>query len=100
MPAAASSARRTASVSMSSGAPCIRMRITGDALAAWDRHGARAVHVQIAGHPGRHEPTGGDIDWPGFFARLDADGYRGWVSAEYNPRCTTAAGLGWLPKAG
>ena len=75
-------------------------RITGDALAAWDRHGARAVHVQIAGHPGRHEPTGGDIDWPGFFSRLDADGYRGWVSAEYNPRSTTAAGLGWLPKAG
>ena len=33
---------------------------------------------------------------PAFFTRLDADGYAGWVSAEYNPATTTAAGLGWL----
>lgn len=75
-------------------------RITGDARAAWDRFGARAVHVQIAGHPGRHEPEGGDIDWPAFFAGLDAGGYRGWVSAEYNPKGPTRDGLGWLGRAG
>lgn len=75
-------------------------RITGDARAAWNRFGARAVHVQIAGHPGRHEPEGGDIDWPAFFARLDADGYRGWVSAEYTPKGLTRDGLGWLGRAG
>lgn len=75
-------------------------RITGDARAAWDRFGARAVHVQIAGHPGRHEPEGGDIDWQAFFARLDAGGYRGWVSAEYNPKGPTRDGLGWLGRAG
>lgn len=74
-------------------------RITGDARAAWDRFGARAVHVQIAGHPGRHEPEGGDIDWPAFFAGLDAGGYRGWVSAEYNPKGPTRDGLGWLGRA-
>jgi len=70
--------------------------ITGDALACWDRHGARARHVQIAGFPGRHEPRGGDIDYPAFFRRLAASGYDGWVSAEYIPATTTEAGLHWL----
>lgn len=71
-------------------------RITGDVMATWARHGARAAHVQIAGFPGRHEPAGGQIDMPAFFARLDADGYKGWVSAEYNPRGATLAGLDWM----
>lgn len=71
-------------------------RITGDVTGTWARHGARAAHVQIAGFPGRHEPAGGEIDYPAFFDRLDADGYRGWVSAEYSPGTTTQAGLGWL----
>ena len=71
-------------------------RITGDVIGAWAGHGARAAHVQIAGFPGRHEPAGGEIDWPGFFARLDADRYAGWVSAEYTPRAATLAGLGWM----
>lgn len=70
-------------------------RITADVAATWARHGRRAAHVQIAGHPGRHEPSGGEIDYPAFFARLDADGYQGWVSGEYNPRGATGAGLGW-----
>lgn len=69
--------------------------ITGDVMATWARHGARAVHVQIAGFPGRHEPAGGAIDYPAFFARLDRDGYKGWVAAEYRPTADTRAGLGW-----
>lgn len=73
-------------------------RITGDMPGCWARHGHRAVHVQIAGHPGRHEPSGGEIDYPAFFDRLDGDGFRGWVSAEYHPATTTAAGLDWLPR--
>lgn len=71
-------------------------RITGDVIGTWAGHGTRAAHVQIAGFPGRHEPAGGEIDWPGFFARLDAEGYAGWVSAEYTPRAATLAGLGWM----
>lgn len=74
--------------------------ITGNALAAWATHGHRAAHVQIAGHPGRHEPKGGDIDWPAFFAALDRDGYGGFVSAEYRPGGATADGLGWMIAAG
>lgn len=69
-------------------------RITGDLMGSWSRLGSRARHIQIAGFPGRHEPTAGEIDTPAFFNRLDQDGYKGWVSAEYKP--ATAAGLGWL----
>ncbi|MCX8507738.1 MAG: TIM barrel protein [Rhodobacteraceae bacterium] len=71
-------------------------RITGDVLGTWARHGHRARHIQIAGAPGRHEPMGGDIDYPAFFARLDRDGYSGWVSGEYQPATDTLSGLGWL----
>ena len=74
-------------------------RILGDVTAAWQRYGNRAAHIQIAGYPGRHEPTGGEIDYPAFFARLDAEGYAGHVSAEYFPAGDTAEGLGWLSKA-
>lgn len=73
-------------------------RITGDALACWVTHGARATHVQIGNAPERHEPGPGPIDFAAFFKQLDAEGYKGWVSAEYLPRSTTAAGLGWLPR--
>lgn len=71
-------------------------RITGDALAVWAKHGHRASHVQIGNAPARHEPGPGPLDFAAFFKRLDAEGYKGWVSAEYNPATTTLAGLGWL----
>lgn len=80
-------------------------RITGDAMACWDRHGHRAVHVQIAQPPRRDEPGAGggkgQIDYPAFFARLDATGYTGWVSAEYHPTDPrrTSDGMGWLDAA-
>jgi hydroxypyruvate isomerase len=73
--------------------------ITGDAQAAWARFGAGARHVQIAQTPQRSEPDAGEIDYPAFFAALDAAGYDGFVGAEYIPAGTTEAGLGWLPRA-
>jgi len=71
-------------------------RITGDVIGAWAAVRAHVVHVQVAGAPGRHEPMGGEIDYPAFFARLDADGYDGWVSGEYAPGGRTEEGLGWV----
>jgi 2-dehydrotetronate isomerase len=71
-------------------------RITGDVPGTWARVGARVAHVQVAGHPGRHEPIGGEIDYPAFFARLNSDGYDGWVSGEYTPKGRTEDGLDWI----
>jgi hydroxypyruvate isomerase len=52
-------------------------------------------HVQIAGVPGRHEPSVGEINYPYLFALLDELGYAGWVGCEYRPLSTTLEGLGW-----
>jgi len=71
--------------------------ITGDVPGTWEAVAPWVSHVQVAGAPDRHEPAGGDIDYPAFFRQLDAGGYDGWVSAEYFPRGATQDGLGWLP---
>ncbi|WP_210528930.1 hydroxypyruvate isomerase family protein [Rubellimicrobium arenae] len=86
------------------GAPNLRLqfdayhahRITGDVMGTWDRVRHLVAHVQVAGVPGRHEPSKGEIDYPAFFARLDAEGYGGWVSGEYNPKGLTREGLAWM----
>jgi hydroxypyruvate isomerase len=56
--------------------------------------------VQIAGVPGRHEPTIGEINYPYLFDLLDELGYRGWVGCEYQPKGDTWAGLSWAAKYG
>ena len=63
------------------------------------RHARNAVHIQIAGSPGRHEPRAGEINYAGFFRAVDAAGFRGWVGAEYTPLTSTEAGLRWLRSA-
>ncbi len=53
-------------------------------------------HVQVAGVPGRHEPDKfNEVNWRFVFDFLDAQGYDGWVGAEYTPRGDTLRGLGW-----
>ena len=52
-------------------------------------------HFQIAGNPGRHEPSIGEINYPYLFDLIDDLGYTGWVGCEYRPRADTVAGLGW-----
>ncbi len=70
--------------------------ITGDVMATFNSCRHQIHHIQIAGAPGRHEPREGDIDYPAFLRAVDESGYSGWVSAEYNPRTTTVAGLRWM----
>lgn len=53
-------------------------------------------HIQIAGVPGRHEPTVGEINHPFLFALMDSLGYGGWVGCEYRPAGATVDGLGWI----
>lgn len=67
-----------------------------DPVRTLEAHLPRIGHVQIADHPGRHEPGTGEIDFRRLFDRLDRLGYRGWVGCEYNPAGVTEDGLGWL----
>jgi 2-dehydrotetronate isomerase len=67
-----------------------------DVMGLWQLCAPQVVHVQVAGAPDRHEPVRGEIDYPAFFAHLDATGYQGWVSGEYGPVGRTEDGLGWM----
>lgn len=71
-------------------------KITGDVLGTWEAMRKITVHVQVAQMPDRTEPDRGEIDYPAFFATLDAAGYDGWVAGEYKPRTQTETGLGWI----
>jgi hydroxypyruvate isomerase len=53
-------------------------------------------HVQIAGVPQRNEPNTGVLDYGPVFAVIDASVYSGYVGCEYQPKTTTADGLGWM----
>ena len=52
-------------------------------------------HLQCAAVPVRHEPDGGEINYPFVFAEVDRLGFAGWIGCEYRPRGKTEAGLGW-----
>lgn len=67
----------------------------GGVAANWALAGQRAGHLQIAGSAARAEP-GPDVH--AFVRQAVAEGYGGWVSAEYKPAGETAAGLGWLSR--
>lgn len=53
-------------------------------------------HMQIADSPDRHQPGTGEINYPFVFAAIDASGYDGWVSCEYNPLGMTEESLRWM----
>jgi len=70
----------------------------GDDLdAAIAAYSGRVGHVQIADHPGRHEPGTGELDIAGYLTQLAAAGYAGHVGLEYKPSGESAASLDWLP---
>lgn len=74
-------------------------RAMGEDLAgALERFLPRIGHVQVADHPGRHEPGTGETDFAAFFGLLDGGGYGGWVGCEYRPQGRTEDGLSWLAR--
>ncbi len=80
---------------------CYHMQMLEGHLAETIRENIRRLrHVQIAGVPGRHEPTVGEINYPYLFDLLDELGYDGWVGCEYRPKGDTWRGLSWAEKYG
>jgi hydroxypyruvate isomerase len=64
--------------------------VAGDDPAWWVRRlGSRLGHVQLADHPGRHEPGTGRLDLAGVLAALRDTGYAGAVGLEYLPSGAT-----------
>ncbi|WP_394892050.1 hydroxypyruvate isomerase [Mesorhizobium sp. AaZ16] len=71
----------------------------GDLAPTIEANLGRIAHIQLADNPGRHEPGTGEINYPFLYEHLDRIGYAGWVGAEYTPKASTEAGLGWLREA-
>ena len=57
-------------------------------------------HLQCAAVPVRHEPDGGEVNFPFVFSEVDRLGYQGWIGCEYRPRGRTEDGLGWAEPYG
>ena len=55
----------------------------------------RVAHLQIADHPGRHQPGSGEIPLNALFQWLDQHAYSGWVGCEYRPLGDSVASLVW-----
>jgi len=72
-------------------------RMEGALPATLAKYFGRIAHVQVADHPGRHEPGSGQIRFDLLFAELERLGYDGWIGCEYKPAARTEDGLGWLP---
>jgi len=70
----------------------------GDLDRALDQYADRIAHVQIADHPGRHEPGTGTLDLDRYLRRIQDGGYTGYVALEYNPTGATGDSLDWLPR--
>ncbi|WP_454854205.1 2-oxo-tetronate isomerase [Rhizobium binxianense] len=73
-----------------------RQIIHGDIVESLRRLLPGIGHIQIASVPERHEPTGGELNFPYIFKWLDENGYDGYVGCEYNPAAGTRDGLGWF----
>jgi len=61
-------------------------------------HADRVGHVQIADHPGRHQPGTGELPLQRHLDALEAAGYNGWVGLEYKPSGASSASFDWLPR--
>ena len=73
-------------------------RMKGDLVADFLKHRERIAHIQLADHPGRHEPGTGEIDFAAILKAIDEAGYAGWIGCEYKPKGDTSASLGWIKK--
>ncbi len=68
----------------------------GDLLTRLQAHLPIIGHIQIAAVPDRGEPGQGELDYPQICRAIDAMGFDGYIGAEYKPRDSTEAGLGWM----
>ncbi|WP_237173645.1 hydroxypyruvate isomerase family protein [Paracandidimonas lactea] len=67
----------------------------GNLAALLRRYCDEIDYIQIAGVPGRHEPTVGEINYRYLLDLLASQGFEGWVGCEYTPREDTDTGLAW-----
>jgi len=76
---------------------CYHIELTqGDVLNRIKDNLSDIGHIQFASVPDRGEPDRGDLDFSKLIPAVEALGWNAPFGAEYKPRDTTDAGLGWL----
>jgi hydroxypyruvate isomerase len=76
---------------------CYHLQIMeGDLTRRLERLLSVIGHIQIAAVPDRGEPDQGEVDYRYVLKALEGLGYVKPIGAEYRPRSTTDAGLGWM----
>lgn len=76
---------------------CCQVAAMGhDLEQAFAQRVSRIGHVQIAGIPGRNEPSTGTVDCARLLCAMRNCGYRGSFGAEYRPLADVESGLGWM----
>jgi Hydroxypyruvate isomerase len=72
----------------------------GNLAALIQQYIAEIAYIQIAGVPGRHEPTVGEINYRYLLELLESLQFDGWVGCEYIPQGDTDGGLAWAREWG
>lgn len=76
---------------------CYHVQLTeGDVIARLKATLPHIGHIQFASVPDRAEPDAGTLDYRAVFQRIRKLGYERPLGAEYRPRGTVEAGLGWM----
>lgn len=70
----------------------------GDAVATFEAYATLIRHVQIGDAPGGGAPGTGRIDFAALHEQIKAQGYDGWIVADYVASGATAESLSWMPK--
>jgi len=74
--------------------------VGGDLITRLEKFLPVIGHLQCAAVPVRHEPDGGEINYPFLFQEMDRLGYQGHVGLEYVPSPDTRGSLGWIKAMG
>ncbi len=92
------SSREGAAIIRSVGSPAVRLLFDiyhqqiseGNVSANLEACRAEIGHIHVAGAPGRHEPTSGELNYPFLMDQLRAWPYGGYVGLEYRPTLPSA----------
>jgi hydroxypyruvate isomerase len=70
-------------------------RVHGQSLSIYQEYADIVGHVQIADHPGRHQPGTGEMDYQEILQRLN-NSYEGYIGLEYIPQGKSEESFEWI----
>ncbi|SOC16177.1 hydroxypyruvate isomerase [Rhodobacter sp. JA431] len=75
---------------------CEAVALGTEPMALWERFAPQVKLIRLAAAPDRAMPGSDGLDLKALFKQVAKDKFKGWISADYVPKLTTAAELSWL----